>query len=320
MNDIHDTSLETLKLLKYLIQNNTICTNELNTILNNDKSERSNLRHFKTIQYFFKKEFDIEIFEKISRGCYKIINKDILKQSLDFSDKKELLSYIRILKEILPNYYVKLDNELKKNIESNSKSSKELYHFHNNPLEDFSNNILLKEIEESILKKRKVNFKYKDFNIKDAKPLQIIFMEGNLYLASLTSDTLNDGFKFLRLSYIKDYKVQVNEFNETSNILNAYKFLKEFQTPFSWFNSEYKEVKVLVDFYAKEYFEIKKHLPSQENKILEGGDLQLTFYVTNYLEIVLLVRKWFPHLKIITPLEWKNKFKNEIINYLKDDK
>lgn len=320
MNDILDTSLETLKLLKYLIQNNTICTNQLNTILNNNKSERSNLRHFKTIQYFFKKEFDIEIFEKISRGCYKIINKNVLKQSLDFSDKKELLSYIKILKEILPNYYEKLDDELRKDIERNSKNSKELYHFHNNPLEDFSNSVLLKEIEESILKRRKVNFKYKEFNIIDAKPLQIIFMEGNLYLASLTSDTLNDGFKFLRLSYIKDYKVQVNEFNETSNIFNAYKFLKEFQTPFSCFNCDYEEVEILVSSYAKEYFEIKKHLLSQENKILRGGELQLTFHVTNYLEIALLVRKWFPHLKIVTPTEWRDKFKNEIIDYIEDDK
>jgi len=89
MNDIHDTSLETLK---YLIENNSICTSQLNTILNNDKSERSNLRQFKTIQYFFKKEFDVDIFEKSSRGCYEVVNKEVLKQSLNFTDKKELLS------------------------------------------------------------------------------------------------------------------------------------------------------------------------------------------------------------------------------------
>ena len=79
MNDIHDTSLETLKLLKYLIENNSIRTSQLNTILNNDKSERSNLRHFKTIQYFFKKEFDVEIFQKSSRGCYEVVNKEVLR-------------------------------------------------------------------------------------------------------------------------------------------------------------------------------------------------------------------------------------------------
>jgi len=37
---------------------------------------------------------------------------------LNFTDKKELLSYVKILKEILPNYYEKLDSDLKKEIEN----------------------------------------------------------------------------------------------------------------------------------------------------------------------------------------------------------
>jgi predicted DNA-binding transcriptional regulator YafY len=320
MNDIHDTSLETLKLLKYLIENNSICTGQLNTILNNDKSERSNLRHFKTIQYFFKKEFDTDIFEKSSRGCYDVVNKDVLKQSLNFTDKKELLSYIKILKEILPNYYEKLDSELKKEIESSAKNSKDLYHFHNNPLEDFSNTHLLKDIEQSITKKRKVSFTYKNINYTDAKPLQVVFMEGNLYLAILTNEELNAGFKFLRINYIVKYKVSITEYNETVNISKAYEFLKEFQTPFAWFDSDYTKVKISISDYAKEFFKIKKHLPSQEYKELDDGTGQITFYVTNYMEIVLLVKKWFPHLKILEPLEWKGRFNQEIRQYLENDK
>lgn len=320
MNDIHDTSLETLKLLKYLIENNSICTSQLNTILNNDKSERSNLRQFKTIQYFFKKEFDVDIFEKSSRGCYEVVNKEVLKQSLNFTDKKELLSYVKILKEILPNYYEKLDSELKKEIETSSQKSKELYHFHNNPLEDFSNNHLLKEIEQSITKKRKVNFTYKNINYTDAKPLQIVFMEGNLYLAILTNEELNGGFKFLRINYMQDYKTLRTEYNETASISKAYEFLKEFQTPFAWFDSEYKQVKISISEYAKEFFKLKKHLPSQEYKELPDGTAQLTYYVTNYMEIALLVKKWFPHLKIIEPVEWKERFSNEIKQYLESDK
>ncbi len=320
MNDIHDTSLETLKLLKYLIENNSICTNQLNIILNNDKSERSNLRQFKTIQYFFKKEFDVDIFKKSSRGCYEVVNKEVLRQSLNFADKKELLSYVKILKEILPNYYEKLDSDLKNEIENSSQKSKELYYFHNNPLEDFSNNHLLKEIEQSITKKRKVNFTYKNINYTDAKPLQIVFMEGNLYLAILTNEELNGGFKFLRINYIQEYKALTIEYNETATISKAYEFLKEFQTPFAWFDSEYKQVKISISEYAKEFFKLKKHLPSQEYKELPDGTAQLAYYVTNYMEIALLVKKWFPHLKIIEPLEWKERFNNEIKQYLENDK
>jgi len=288
--------------------------------LNNEKSERSNLRHFKTIQYFFKKEFEVDIFQKSSRGCYEIINKDILKHSLNFTDKKELLSYIKILKEILPNYYEKLDNDLKKEIESNSKDTKKLYHFHNNPLEDFSNKTLLKDIEQSITKKRKVNFLYKDINYTDTKPLQIVFMEGNLYLAILTDDELNNGFKFLRLSYIQEYNISSTEYNETASISKAYEFLSEFQTPFTWYDNEYLEVTLEVAQYAKDFFKLKKHLPSQEYKEMDDGTVQLKYYVTNYMEIALLVKKWFPHLRIVKPTEWKDRFDGELKLYLQSDK
>jgi hypothetical protein len=38
------------------------------------------------------------------------------------------------------------------------------------------------------------------------------------------------------------------------------------------------------------------------------------------MEIVLLVKKWFPHLKILEPLEWKGRFNQEIRQYLENDK
>ena len=104
------------------------------------------------------------------------------------------------------------------------------------------------------------------------------------------------------------------------HIESPYEFLKEFQTPFAWFDSEYKQVKISISEYAKEFFKLKKHLPSQEYKELPDGTAQLAYYVTNYMEIALLVKKWFPHLKIIEPLEWKERFNNEIKQYLENDK
>jgi hypothetical protein len=39
----------------------------------------------------------------------------------------------------------------------------------------------------------------------------------------------------------------------------VYEFLKEFQTPFAWFDSDYKQVKISITEYAKEFFKFKKH-------------------------------------------------------------
>ena len=315
-NDIHDTSYETLKLLNYIIDNETICTNHISSILKNDKSERSNLRHFKTIQAFFKNLHGIEVFERTSRGCYQIVNKGTLEQALNLGDRKELLSYMQILKEVLPHYYDTLDEEMKKSISRAEKDADLTYIFHNNPMEDFQNSDTLKLIEKSIEKKRRSSFSYGAISYEDVKPLNIIFMEGNLYLACLTDDDINNGFKFLRLNGIKNYVIDTNEFNEVDKVLEARQFIKEFQTPFTEFQSDYIQVVMIASPEVAKFFLNKKHLPSQEEKMLDDGSLQLTFYVTSYMEISIFVKKWLPSLKLQEPRKWAEQLKDELNIYL----
>lgn len=319
-NDIHDTSYETLKLLNYIINHETICTNQVSSILKNDKSERSNLRHFKTLQAFFQNELGIGIFERTSRGCYQIVNKSTLEQALNLGDRKELLSYMQILKEILPHYYDTLDDEMKKSISRAEKDASLTYVFHNNPMEDFQNSDTLKLIEKSIEQKRRVDFLYNTLSYEDAKPLNIIFMEGNLYLACLTDDNINNGFKFLRVNGIENYLINMNEFNEVDKVLEARQFIAEFQTPFTKFQADYIQVIMIASPEIAKFFIQKKHLPSQEERLLDDGNLELTFYVTSYMEISILVKKWLPSLKLVEPKEWAVKLKEELNSYLEVSK
>lgn len=314
--DILDTSIETLKVLNYIINNDTICTNQIASILQSDKSERSNMRHFKTIQAFFKNELGIEVFERTSRGCYQIINKSTLQQALNLGDKKELLSYMQILKEILPHYYETLDDGMKKKINRAEKDADLAYIFHNNPLEDFNNNDALKLVEKSVKLKRKSEFVYNDIEYKEVRPLNIIFMEGNLYLACITEDEFNGGFKFLRIHMIEDFVMSGNEFNETEKVLEARRFLQEFQTPFAVFQGEYHKVVLEATPKAAKHFLQKKHLPSQEVEQLDDGKLLLTFYVTDPMEIFPMIKKWMPNLVLIEPMEWRDKLANELQGYL----
>lgn len=320
LNNIHETSYETLKLLNYIVHNDMICTSHLSSILKNDKSERSNLRHFKTIQEFFKNEIGIEVFERTSRGCYRIINKQTLMQALNLGDKKELLSYIQILKEVVPHYYDKVDPQTKSRIEKAKKASDLVYLFHNNPIEDFANHELLKRIEKSIGDHRKSSLTYRQIEYKDIKPLKIVFMEGNLYLACLTNDEINSGFKFLRINLISDYTIDQHEFHETEKVLEARQFLTEFQTPFTSFQADYNRVLIDATEDIARYFIQKKHLPSQTEQIQSDGSLRLTYYVTDYMEISTLVKKWLPKLKLIEPIEWRNRLNEEIESYLESSK
>ena len=315
-NDIHDTSYDTLKVLNYIINNDTICTNKIASILQSNKSERSNLRHFKTIQAFFKNELGIDVFERKGRGCYQIINKSTLQQALNLGDKKELLSYMQILKEVLPHYYETLDDRMKKKISRAEKDADLVYIFHNNPMEDFKNNDALKDVEKAVKLKRKVEFEYRGIAYKDVRPLNIIFMEGNLYLACITEDEFNGGFKFLRIHLIEDFKMSGNEFNETEKVTEVRRFLQDFQTPFAVFQGDYKKVVLEATPSAAKHFLQKKHLPSQEEKLLDDGKLLLTFYVTDYMEISPMIKKWMPSLVLIEPLEWKEKLAEELSQYL----
>jgi len=315
-NDIHETSYDTLKVLNYIINNDTLCTSEIASILQSNKSERSNKRHFKTIQAFFKNELGIDVFERMGRGCYQIINKSTLQQALNLGDKKELLSYMQILKEVLPHYYETLDSNMKRKISRAEKDADLAYIFHNNPLEDFTNNEALKDVEKAVKLRRKVEFIYNDIAYKEVRPLNIIFMEGNLYLACLTEDEFNGGFKFLRIHLIKDFKITGNEYNETEKVTETRRFLQEFQTPFAVFQGEYKKVVLEATPKAAKHFLQKKHLPSQEEKVLEDGKLLLTFYVTDHMEIFPMIKKWMPNLLLLEPIEWKEKLSEELAEYL----
>ncbi len=316
MSEIFDTSHETLKLLNHIIHHDSICIKHLSTILKNNKSERSNLRHFKTIQSFFQRELNIEIFERTSRGCYQVINKKFLEQALNLGDRKELLSYIHILKEILPHYYETLDSTIQNRIKCAEKDTNFIYIFHNNPMEDFKKSNILILIEKAIKLKRKSTLLYKEQIYKDIKPLSIIFMEGNMYLACLTNDDANNGFKFLRINQIENFEIGVSEFHKSEKVVQAYQFLQEFQTPFASFDSKYHKVLIDARQEVAQYFLQKKHLPSQEEKMFKDGSIQLTYYVTNYKEVAPLVKKWMPYLTIKEPIDWRHKLMGEVEEYL----
>src|SRR5690606_17909290 len=93
-------------------------------------------------------------------------------------------------------------------------------------------------------------------------------------------------------------------------------FLKKFQTLFSNYKKEPFEVVLKIDESVKRFFINKKFLSSQT--ILENkDDLIVSFKVTNSMEILPLVKKWLPNIKIVSPKEIKEQFEEELREYLK---
>ena len=65
------------------------------------------------------------------------------------------------------------------------------------------------------------------------------------------------------------------------------------------------------------FFENKKFLPSQEIvEKLDNGNLILSFFVTQEIEIEDLIKRWIPYLKVIEPISLDEKIKSDIRKYL----
>jgi len=94
------------------------------------------------------------------------------------------------------------------------------------------------------------------------------------------------------------------------------------QTPWAKYSFNYKEhlmeVIVEVSETKAQHFKAKKYLPSQ--KIIEekeDGTLLLSYTVTQDLEMMDIVKRWIPYMKVVSPVSLKEQIAKDITKYLK---
>jgi predicted DNA-binding transcriptional regulator YafY len=198
------------------------------------------------------------------------------------------------------------------------REKEKIYSFKNRPLENKNNNQeIFRSLEEAIKFKKKVKIVYEKDRVFNIKPYKILFMDENFYLAS---ETIGEKFLFstFRISKIKKVIPKSETFHKNSQIES---FIKEMQTSLARYTQDYRqnliEVIVEVDSKKANYFKAKKHLLSQ--KIVEEKDdgvLKLSYKVTQFDEITPLIKKWIPHIKVISPNELKEQINSELKLFL----
>lgn len=247
---------------------------------------------------------------------YSFVSNSTLEKNILNFDKKEfeiLIDLVSLLEFDISN---KFDENTKKFVNKIQKQYSQSYKIKQNPFEKLSlKRDLLFDIKNAIKNNRYTKIVYesdKKYIFDEAKILKIIFAEGNFYIAILTKEELNNGFKFLRLNFISDIKLYSNSFKKD---IEAEYFIKNFQTLFSSYKEKTYEVILKINPSVKRFFLQKKFLSSQ--KIIENKEyLTLSFEITNDMEILPLVKKWLPNIKIISPKTLKDKFNEELKNYL----
>lgn len=318
MSNTTNQTVRVLELLKRFNNGQKVCIDSLsNDVLWYGKSEKTIRRDLDVIKEYFPESFELIKGEK---GCYKAITKEsfdkfitkdaisLMSQTFNFAQKYNLLDNMDIT-----------DSD-KKILNDKIEKSKDCYLFISKPFESTKNDEnLLKDIENSIIRKRYVTLKYKVNDVENTyiiKPYKIVFMKENLYLSC--ENTIEDFyFTNFRISNITSYKLDSKTFHINPDIVS---FINQIQTPFSRYTPNFRnnliEVIVEVDKTKSRFFEKKKFLPSQ--KILdksEEGSLMLSFTVTQELEIEELIKSWIPNIKVISPISLKEKIKNDINKY-----
>ena len=292
-----------LRILRDLSKLNTICTRDYAEKLG--VNVRTVQRYLEDISEFF----DIELIQE-SRGCYKFINfervREILLKQEDYKDFEKFANIVSAFNPKLLKYF-NVEEKLLKKIINN-----EIFYIKTSPFEEIMNFPLFQKVKKAIKYSQMIDVEYESDQLKrfdDLRPHKIVFAEGNWYLVTQDDDEFNGGVKFLRLNFIKKVELKSKEFKKNRDLL---KFIENFQSLMSAYDKPRFEVIVFVDREVERHFKAKKFLDSQTVVKDTKEGLILRYYINDENEILLLAKRWLPHMKIISPSYLQEKLEDII--------
>jgi len=295
-----------LFFLEDLSKGKIICIDEYAKKLN--ITPRTMQRYKKEVEEFFNIKFI-----KIKRGCYQFPNpKKIESFLINEKEFKDFEKFIDIVAHLKPQMlkFLNIDEKIIKKL-----VPRNIIFIKDSIMEEFFNTKYFNTLKHSIKHQKCVDIEYfsdKEYFFEDFKPYRIVFAEGNWYLCGISNDDINNGFKFLRISFIKNITSKSATFKKDKEVVE---FIESFDSILSRFKEKKREVIVEVDKSVERFFRVKKFLPSQE--ILKSGDnLTIRYYITSDEEILFLAKRWLPHMKIIKPKELQEKLLNLVKEFL----
>ena len=219
--------------------------------------------------------------------------------------------------------FSKLEEDTKRRLENILSSEKDIFLYQNSPFE------LLESKEHKqifrALKSAVKNNEYRDIQyryntqvvLEELQCLKLIFMENNWYVAVATKEKK---VLFLRVSFIEKIEYS-SKTSYHSKQLDLYRdFFKTFQNPMTRFGVEKEIAYILATPKVAKYFKpnMKKLLNSQKFiKEREDGSVEFTLDYTQPIEILPLIKKWLPDLKILSPQSLEYKLRSDLDAYLK---
>lgn len=300
-----------LEMISLLSLGQTLCGEKMSRHFETDK--RTIQRDMKLLKEFFKDKL-----YQPKRGCYILQDGEnlysFIKNTTKTDNLKSFFEFITLFDDKLLSFFDQDEFPMIKQIR---RESKVYYRILEKPIEELQNPFL-EQMKEAISARRYADVTLKEIKEKNLvmiKPLKIVFAEGNWYLASITKNyKVNYGFKFFRINFITDFKLLPQTFQRD---IEAEKFIEDFQSLFQNYKTPNYEVTLRIDAQVGRYFKVKKHFKSQrviETK--ENGDLIVTYQINNEMEILPMIKKWLPHIRVLSPKSLDDKIKENLRHYL----
>ena len=164
-------------------------------------------------------------------------------------------------------------------------------------------------IKNAIENTKEIEFKFHSYD-KYVQPLKIANLEKYWYL--LCFDLNNNIFSKYPLNGISNVNILNNIFdikehkhiNKLDNAINAF------------FNIDTQiDVVLELDFDAKKVLSRKKLNASQNIIAIEDKKFIMSITISNFMEIIPLIQQWIPHIIVISPIELKNRIKDNLESY-----
>lgn len=171
-------------------------------------------------------------------------------------------------------------------------------------------NSIIKNIERAISENKKVIISYKEKEVK-IEPYKITNIDGLWFLLAYFLE--EEKTKTFLLSDIKDVKAISSKFKAKINVDDLLPSIHS-----GFFDDEKTfEVVIKVKPNIANYFKLKALLPSQKIlKEYEDGSLKLSYEVSHEEDIDNLVKSWLPDIVVLEPVEYRDKVKKELLEYL----
>ena len=263
----------------------------------------------------------IVTIKKAQKKVWKFVRvSDIFEEFIKNSD--DILGLFLMAQEFDPYIFKELE---KGTLSKVAKNDENIFLFKNSIMEEMQEaktQKIFKELKEAIKKHEYRDLLYvynQEVVYEDIKPLKLMFMDNNWYLAFITQEK---EFKFSRLSFIKQLKKRASQTGFQSKELKPYfDFLPKVQNAMTLYGVESKVARLKALPNIAKYFtkDMKKFLPSQTfQELLADGSVIFTVEYTQELEVLPFVQKWMPDLIIVEPKELDQHYVEKLNNYFKN--